>query len=325
MEKYLITGFSGFVCYHFLNYLNSVVQQKVEVLGLDITPPVDFTTDSYRFSNISLRFISLNLIDYKSLEIAITSFQPTRIVHLASLSSVSESWKKPIDCFMNNTNIFLNVVEAIRINHIDCRVLSVGSSEEYGNVPIEKMPLKETMTLSPISPYAIARVSQEMLSNCYVQSFSADIVLTRSFNHIGPRQRDQFVIPCFVKQIIEGKKRGDKEIVLHTGDVSIVRDFLDVRDVARAYYLLFNHGISGELYNVCSGSGYSLSEIVQVISEMVDIKVNVVIDSDKIRPNDNKVIIGDNSKIFSHTAWKPKISIEESIHDLIMYWDGLIH
>ncbi len=321
MKKILITGFSGFVSFYFLEYLNNVVaeNEKIEVLGIDLNLPKDYETD-YNFKNIHIRFLSLNLMDFSALEIAITSFAPDYILHLASLSSVGASWKDPIGCFMNNTNIFLNMAEAVRKSGIHCRILSVGSSEEYGNVSESDIPLSESRQLQPISPYAIARVSQEMLSKCYVDSMNLDIVLTRSFNHIGPRQRDIFVIPSFVKQIQTGKDAGLTEIELLTGNLEIIRDFLDVRDVVRAYYLLLTKGKKGELYNICSGVGYTLKDVIAQIAELEGVSVTTVTDPEKIRPNDNMIIIGDNKKLCTETGWKPTYTLRQSLEDMIAYY-----
>jgi len=318
MNKYLLTGASGFVAYHFLNYLNSL-NEKIEVLGLDINKPSDI--ENYNFLNISLRFININLLNYHELENELNSFLPDYIIHLAAYSSVAKSWEAPIESFLNNTNIFLNIIEIIRKNNIKCRFLSVGSSEEYGNVSPDFVPINETLPLNPVSPYAVARVSQEMLSKCYVSSYNLDIILTRSFNHIGPRQRDIFVIPSFVKQILEKIKSGQiNNICLSTGDISIIRDFLDVRDVVKAYYMLLEKGVSGELYNICSGAGYSIKEIINMLCDKLKINISLEVDKNKIRPGDNKIIIGDNSKIKKITGWKPEISIKESLDDIIAYW-----
>lgn len=320
MKKILITGFSGFVAFYFLDYLNNVIakNEKIEVLGIDLNPPVDFDED-YNFQNIHTRFLSLNLMDFSALEIAITSFSPDYILHLASLSSVGASWKDPIGCFMNNTNIFLNLVEAVRKSKIYCRILSVGSSEEYGNVTEDDIPLTEDTKLQPVSPYAIARVSQEMLSKCYVESMNLDIVLTRSFNHIGPRQRDLFVVPSFIKQILEGKSVGLKNIQLSTGNLEIVRDFLDVRDVVRAYYLLLTKGKKGELYNVCSGIGYTLKAVINQIAELENVIVTSVTDPARIRPNDNMIIIGDNKKLCKETGWEPTFTLQQTLKDMLAF------
>lgn len=319
MKKYLITGFAGFVSYYFLRHLDETSIEKIEVLGLDLNKPANFESD-YDFKNLNIRFISVNLLDYNSLEIAITAFCPDYILHLAAFSSVGASWKKPVDSFMNNTNIFLNLVDAVRKNNVKCRILSVGSSEEYGNVSKNEIPLSENKILNPLSPYAIARVSQEMLSKCYVDSFNQDIIMTRSFNHIGPRQKDIFVIPSFVKQMVSGKKAGLRKIKLIVGDTSIVRDFTDVRDVVKAYKLLLEDGKSGELYNVCSGEGYSLDSIIKIISEKLDVEVLIEVNPDFIRPNDNMIIIGDNHKIKENIGWGPQYKIDETIDDMIDYF-----
>jgi GDP-4-dehydro-6-deoxy-D-mannose reductase len=322
MKKYLITGALGFVAYHLFEYLNSH-QEDYEILGIDIKAPDDMKL--YKFSHIQLRFEKINLLDYSALEALLISFLPTHIVHLAAFSSVAESWNKPIESFMNNSNIFLNIVEIIRKNSIKCRLLSVGSSEEYGNVSADCIPLKESMQLQPVSPYAIARVSQEMLSRCYVSSSGLDIMLTRSFNHIGPRQLDKFVIPSFVKQILENIKSGQTDCIkLLTGDTSLIRDFLDVRDVVKAYCLLLEKSAPGELYNICSGTGRSIKEIINILSNLLGIQIEIEIDKEKIRPNDNKIIIGDNTKIIEKTGWHPQISFEDSLRDIIIYWKQIL-
>ena len=318
MKKYLITGASGFVAYHFFDYLNSI-QEDCEILGIDVVIPDDMSF--HNFSHLRIRFVKINLLDYSMLEAALISFSPTHIIHLASFSSVAKSWNEPINSFVNNTNIFLNLAEIIRKNHIICRLLSVGSSEEYGNVSPDCIPIKESAQLNPISPYAIARVSQEMLSECYVSSYKLDIILTRSFNHIGTGQRESFVIPSFIKQILENiKKEESGNIKLFTGDVSLIRDFLDVRDVVRAYYLLLEKGIAGELYNVCSGTGRSIKEIIDMLSGLLAVQTDIEVDKEKIRPGDNKIIIGDNSKLHSLTGWQPQLSMTDSLRDLIVYW-----
>jgi GDP-4-dehydro-6-deoxy-D-mannose reductase len=320
MKRYLITGCGGFVAYHFMEYLNSL-NEKVQVLGLDIGV---INLKDYRFNNIKFKYMKLNLIDYSSLEIAVASFVPDYILHLASFSSVSDSWRIPMDCFINNTNIFLNIVEIIRTNNIKCRVLSIGSSEEYGNLKNCNIPLKETDALNPISPYAIARVAQEMLSKCYASSYKVEIVLTRSFNHIGQRQRDAFVIPSFIKQFMECKLKGMQNVTLYTGDISIIRDFIDVRDVVSAYFELLEKGVSGEVYNICTGIGYSLEDIIIMIADLMNISFKTITDPEKLRPNDNKIIIGDNSKIKTAIGWFPRYTLNESLKELIAYWERIL-
>lgn len=315
MDKFIITGCSGFVGRHFLDYLEDN-QIKCEVLGLDIAPMIPHRSFVY----VKLSTECVDLLNQQDIERIVYEFNPQYILHLASYSSVAFSWKNPTLSFKNNVNIFLNLLEVIRKYNLSTRILSIGSSEEYGNVSPDEVPLTESSPLRPLSPYAVARVSQEMLSKLYADSFGLDIVITRSFNHIGPRQRDVFVVPSFIRQISEAKLSGETQMTLTTGDLSIVRDFTDVRDVVKAYYLLLKYGHKGEIYNICSGNPTRLSEIIDIASEILDISVMTEVSNDLIRPNDNPLIIGDNSKLCNHTGWQPSFTLKKSIEDIVAYW-----
>jgi GDP-4-dehydro-6-deoxy-D-mannose reductase len=318
MEKYLITGFSGFVAKHFLDFLD-MQATPAYVLGVDIHKP-EFNI--YGFKHVHCSFEQTDLLNKDQVDNIIYQFQPAYILHLASFSSVAFSWKNPIASFANNTNIFLNLLEKVRGMNLDCRILSIGSSEEYGNVKEAGMPLYESHTLNPVSPYAVARVSQEMLSKIYVDGYGMDIVMTRSFNHIGPGQKDLFVISSFAKQLVALTKE-DKGAELVTGDISIIRDFVDVRDVVRAYYLLFKKGRKGEVYNICGGKGITLREVIDQMADILNLKVATRINEHFIRPNDNKIIIGSNEKIKTDTGWSQEISLEKSLQDIITYWQTI--
>lgn len=319
MEKYLITGFSGFVSKHFIEYLESL-NTNASVVGIDINYP-EFSITGYK--HVLCSFRKIDLLDKNQVDNIIYQFQPDYILHLASFSSVAFSWKNPVASFSNNTNIFLNLLEQIRAMNLNCRVLSIGSSEEYGNVEENDMPLTEEHSLKPVSPYAVARVSQEMLSKIYVDGYKLDIVITRSFNHIGPGQRDIFVVSSFAKQLADIKKN-NKHAELITGNLSIIRDFLDVRDVVKAYHKLFKSGRKGEVYNVCSGNGTSLETIIKKMMNLLDINVNTKTDSTLIRPSDNNIIIGSNEKIKSETGWDTTYTLERSLNDLLDYWYSVL-
>lgn len=318
MDKYLITGFSGFVAKHFLDYLD---EQEVAayVLGVDLYRP-EFNI--YGFKNVRCSFEKTDLLNKDEVDNIIYQFQPSYILHLASFSSVAFSWKNPVASFANNTNIFLNLLEKVRGMNLDCRILSIGSSEEYGNVDEKDLPLFEEHTLNPISPYAVARVSQEMLSKIYVDGYGMDIIMTRSFNHVGPGQKDFFVVSSFAKQLVELKKES-KTTELVTGDISIIRDFVDVRDVVRAYYMLFKKGRKGEVYNVCSGKGTTLKEVIEKMANILKIQVVARVNENLIRPNDNRIIIGSNQKIKYDTNWSNDISLDKSLKDIINYWQSI--
>lgn len=318
MKKYLITGFSGFVSRHFLQYLEDN-EIRALVKGVDVQDPGFGKED---FKHVKIHFEKINLLNKAKIEDIIFEFHPDYILHLASFSSVAFSWKEPIVSFQNNVNIFLNLLEAVRKLNQSTRILSVGSSEEYGNVEEKFLPLRESETPQPVSPYGVARLSQELMSKVYVDGYGLDIVMTRSFNHIGPLQRDIFVVPSFARQIVDIKKSAKQSGELVAGDTSIVRDFTDVRDVVSAYYQLLNKGRAREIYNVCSGIGVSLDEIIRIMGNILNIDVTIKVDRNLVRPSDNKIIIGSNEKIETELGWHPAITIEQSLNDIIDYWCG---
>ena len=315
MKRMLITGFSGFVSRHFLNYL---VENNLsyEVLGVDVNPP-KFAMEDYA-PTLAMSFEQVNLLDKEAVEDMIATFRPDYILHLASFSSVAYSWQHPADCFMNNTSIFLNVTEALRKHDLcDCRLLSVGSSEEYGDVKKEELPLQEDMPLVPVNPYAVARVSQEMMAKVLADSFGMQIMLTRSFNHMGPFQDERFVIPSFVRRILDIAESGAKSGEIETGETSIVRDFVDVRDVVRAYYRLLLDGKAGEVYNICGEKGVSLAEVVDQIADIVGVSVTTRVNPDFVRPGDNQVVIGSAEKIRQDIGWTAEIPLRQTLMDMI--------
>lgn len=319
MQKYLITGYSGFVGYHFLSYLNSIAKEKVFVIGLDIIFPNDFS--NWSFNNLEIIHKTINLLDFNEVNSVITEYIPTHIVHLAAFSSVGKSWKDPSGYFSNNVGAFLNIVESIRKNEIKCRILNIGSSEEYGSVNEKQIPILETNRINPDNPYAVTKMSQEGLAHVYSSGFGMDIISTRSFNHIGPRQRDVFVVAAFTKQVAQAVIDERKALDMITGDLNVIRDFLDVRDVVSAYYLLLEKGISGEVYNVCSGEGIPLQRIISELSNISGISISNHVSPDLLRPNDIKKIIGSNEKLKKDTNWERNYSLEETLADTLNYWE----
>lgn len=302
---------------HFLDYLESQ-KKSTFVIGIDINQP-EFDFKNYEY--IECHFEKVDLLNKEDVKKILTGYKPNFILHLASYSSVAFSWTNPVDSFANNTNIFLNLIETVRNTGIKCRILSIGSSEEYGKVNENDLPLSEEQSLHPISPYAVARVSQEMLSKVYSESYGMDIILTRSFNHIGTHQKPIFVVASFCKQLVDlTTKNENKNIELLTGDTSLIRDFVDVRDVVRAYYLLFEKGKKGNVYNICSGIGTSLSDVINSIGLILNINVIQKVDSSRIRPNDIKKVVGSFKKLNSDTGWSPQYKLADSLKDIIAYF-----
>ncbi|MBI2271760.1 MAG: GDP-mannose 4,6-dehydratase [Bacteroidetes bacterium] len=316
MEKYLITGFSGFVSKHFIDYLeqNDVA---ATVLGIDLNKP-EFDLSEYK--KVKCSFQQVDLLNKDDVDRVMKQFRPDYILHLASYSSVAFSWQNPVASFTNNTNIFLNLIERVRALGITCRILSVGSSEEYGNVSPSDLPLREDHLLNPLSPYAVARVAQELLSKVFVTGYGSDIILTRSFNHIGPGQKDVFVIASFAKKLVDIKRKKIASNELATGDLTIVRDFVDVRDVVRAYYLLLKKGRQGEVYNICSGKGTSLADVLDRMTKIIGVEINHKLDQRFVRPGDIRVVVGSNDKIKNDVGWKNEIGLDKSLKDILEYY-----
>ena len=301
--KYLITGANGFVGRYFIEYLQEQ-EINADILGVDITEKTPLDID---YKNLDLR-------DKNSVILLLKEFRPDYIVHLAAMSSVAQSWQEPANCFLNNTSVFLNIADCVKELDIKCRILSVGSSEEYG---IYDEPMQEDFVLHPKSPYSVARLAQEYLSKLYVDNYGLDIVMTRSFNHIGPRQNPKFVIPSFVEQLV--KISQGKQDEMSVGNLDVVRDFLDVRDVVRAYYKILKESENRKVYNVCSGKGVKLSDIISIISKELGINPKIIVDRTKIRPNEIMYVVGDNTRLKSDLNWKPEFILEDTIKDMINY------
>jgi len=309
--RYLVTGHRGFVCHYLISYILDR-EPQAEIFGFDlrIDPP---------FAAANIKEYEINLLDKKLVDSTIGEIRPDFVIHLASFSSVAYSWKDPIGCFQNNTTIFLNLLESIRIWNPACRVLSIGSSEEYGNVSPEDLPLKEDMKLIPVSPYAVARVAQEQLSVVFTKGYNLNIICTRSFNHIGPRQEDRFVVSSIVKKFTEFSHGSCNEITV--GNIDVIRDFVDVRDVVRAYYeLLHAENTRGNIFNICSGTGHSIRDIISIISQITGFYPKITVDPQLLRPVENATVIGSYDKINNYIGWQPQIPLEESIRNIIQWW-----
>lgn len=305
MKKYFVTGINGFVGKYFVDYVHGV-EPDSDIMGVDLGETSKAKDIKYK---------SLNLCDEKAVHNTIEQYKPDYIVHLAAVSSVAKSWEDPAGCFLNNNAAFLNLAEAIRKTEINARILSVGSSEEYG---IYDKPMKENFVLHPKSPYSVARLSQEYLSKLYVDRFGLDIVMTRSFNHIGPGQSTQFVVSSFIDQLVDIAD-GKTENKMMVGNIDVIRDFTDVRDVVDAYYKIVTQAKNREVYNVCSGKATKLRDIIDIASQQLNIHPNIILDKSRLRSNEIMSVIGDNSKLKQDLGWKPQYNLQKTISDIINY------
>jgi GDP-4-dehydro-6-deoxy-D-mannose reductase len=318
MKTILITGISGFVGGHFTQSLMNNNSDFI-IHGVSRSNPIwDFIQNRNQILD-SITFHQCDLLNTGKIQALIGDIQPDYILHLASFSSVAQSWKEPLASFLNNTNVFLNIVESVRLQKLDTKILSVGSSEEYGIVKESELPLTEEKNLAPANPYAVARVSEEYLAQIYGRGYNLDICCTRSFNHIGPGQSDKFVVSSIAKQFA-GIAINHKKPIIKIGAGSIIRDFVDIEDVIAAYTAILENGITGEVYNVCSGEGHSILDIVNILSDLSEIPITIEQNTDLIRPIDNPILIGSYKKLHNDTGWKPTFTIEKSLEKIYNYW-----
>lgn len=303
MSRYFITGIGGFVGRYFTEYLRAN-ESEAEISGADIMPEC----------SLPVKYTQLNLNDAERTNAVMAEIRPDYVVHLASISSVGQSWQNPRECFENNTGIMLNILEAVRNSRAKTRVLAIGSSEEYGDYAAAEMPLKEEYRLKPQNPYAVAKTGQEELCRLYAKSLNADVVMTRSFNHIGPRQSERFVVPSFMRQLVNISRGAENKMLV--GNIEVARDFTDVRDVVDAYYKILHGGKSGEVYNVCSGKAVTLREVIRTAAAILEIEPEIVTDAARLRPNDTPLVLGDNTKLRA-LGWKPEFALRQTITDIL--------
>lgn len=312
--KVLITGITGFAGSHLVDYLLDA--RGVEIHGIQRwrsrTENVDHVVDKISMYECDMR-------DAHSVTNVIKEVQPDRIFHLAAQSLVPASWKSPAETLGTNVLGQLNIFEAVRRAGINPRIQIAGSSEEYGLVLEEELPVRETNPLRPLSPYAVSKVSQDMMGYQYFKSFGMDIVRTRAFNHTGPRRPPVFVCSDFARQLVQ-VELGLKKPEIRVGNLDAKRDFTDVRDVVIGYWLALEKGVGGEVYNICSGDCYKISDVLDMLIKITGVKVAVVHDRMRMRPSDVPVLQGDSSSFRSLTGWKPEIPFEKTLMDLVEFW-----
>ena len=312
--KVLITGITGFAGSHLVDYLLNV--PGVEVHGIQRwrsrTENVDHVVDKISMYECDIR-------DAHSVTSVIKEVQPDRIFHLAAQSLVPASWKSPAETLGTNVLGQLNIFEAVKRVGIAPRIQIAGSSEEYGLVLENELPVRETNPLRPLSPYAVSKVSQDMMGYQYFKSYGMDIVRTRAFNHTGPRRPPVFVCSDFARQLIQ-VELGLRAPEIRVGNLDSKRDFTDVRDVVIAYWLALEKGKGGGVYNICSGNCYRIGDVLDMLIEVTGVKVKIVRDQARMRPSDVPVLQGDNSVFCSMTGWEPKIAFEKTLSDLVEFW-----
>ncbi len=310
--KLLVTGVAGFVGGHLVDFLRAE-RPDVQVFGL-VRPHGRLPepgSDVVR--------VEADLEDAASVEAAFEVVHPDRIVHLAAQSSVHRSWADPAGTLRTNVLGLLNVLEAVRRRALCPRVLVIGSAEEYGLVDPKDLPVKETAPLRPNSPYAVSKVSQSYLALQYALSHQMAIIRTRTFHTTGPGRGEIFAESTFARQIAE-IEAGRREPVIDVGNLEAVRDFSDVRDVVRAYWMLLEHGEPGDVYNVCSGRPLRIREVLDTLISLADVDVEIRVDPARLRPADIPALVGSPSKLRATIGFAPEIDLSRTLADLLAGW-----
>jgi GDP-4-dehydro-6-deoxy-D-mannose reductase len=310
--KALITGISGFVGSYLTEYLLETTDWKVA--GTVFGP----------YSNIASLCDRLELYPAELSRLDVMTFileqaQPDVIFHLAAQPLVSASWSDPWGTLETNIHVQLNVLEGVARVKPDCRVLVVGSGEEYGLVSPKDLPVDEDTPLRPLSPYAVSKVAQDLLGLQYHLTHHLHVVRARPFNHIGPRQRVGFVAPDFASQVAAAEL-DMRSPTIEVGNLAVRRDFCDVRDVVRAYVMLITHGEPGQVYNVGSGKSHSIQEVLDTLLAMSQVPIQVRLDPKRVRPSDVPEVVCDATRIRERTGWQTTLSFEQSLQDILEYW-----
>ena len=311
----MITGITGFAGSHLAEYILAE-HPDVEVFG---TFRWRSRMDNVEHLGRNVHLVEADLRDYSSMHRALEISRPDYIFHLAAQSFVPSSWSAPNDTIVTNVTGQTNLFEAIRILKLDPVVQLACSSEQYGLVLPNEVPIKETNPLRPLSPYAVSKVAQDYLGYQYFQSYGLRVIRTRGFNHTGPRRGQVFVTSNFCSQVA-AIELGLQEPVIRVGNIEAIRDFTDVRDMVRAYWLAVTRAKPGEVYNIATGQGIRIREMLDRVLALSRVEVKVEVDPDRLRPSDVEILIGDSSKFRADTGWEPRIPFDQTLQDLLAYW-----
>ncbi|MBN1937541.1 MAG: GDP-mannose 4,6-dehydratase [Anaerolineae bacterium] len=310
--KALITGLNGFVGSHLAEYLLAHTDWRVAGTVYGPTRSIDPLREQ-----LELYPGELSRLD--AVETLLEQARPDVIFHLAAMAVAGQSWRDPAGTITLNITMQTHILQAVVNLGLRCRVLCVCSSEEYGAVSPGDLPIDEDTPFRPNNPYAVSKVAQDMLGLQYHLSHGVDAVRVRPFNHIGPRQSQGFVVPDFASQIAR-IEIGAQAPLLRVGNLEARRDFTDVRDVVRAYYLLAERGQSGEAYNVGSGRARAIQEVLDYLVAHSSVAIQVEPDSERMRPSDTPLVVCDYGKLNACTGWMPTILFEQSLSDVLDYW-----
>jgi GDP-4-dehydro-6-deoxy-D-mannose reductase len=313
--KILITGIAGFAGSHLTQFLQQL--GGYELVGLSLPGPIeDFNRT---IGSDAPGVYECDLTDGRQIADIVSAEKPDGVMHLAAYAQVAGSWDNAAAIMEANAVGTQTLMRAVREFTPEARVLLISSGDVYGAVDPESLPLSEDYRLEPNNPYSVSKLAQEYIVRQYHAAFGMEIVTARPFNHIGPRQMGDFIAPVIAKQLAE-MEAGLKDPVLELGNLDARRDFLDVRDVVRAYHAIFDKGEAGTAYNVCSGEARQIRDIMTQLVELSDAEPELRRDPKRMRPSDTPVVVGDNTRLRSLGNWQQQYDLKQSLQDVLDYW-----
>jgi GDP-4-dehydro-6-deoxy-D-mannose reductase len=310
----LITGITGFAGSFLAEHL--LAQDNMDVYGLGL-PQAGPGHVAHLLDRIHLSTGTLD--DAVWVRQILAEAAPDYIFHLAAQASTAVSIADPAGTLVPNIMGQVNLLQSCLALHLDPAILIVGSGDEYGLVEPGDLPITETTPLRPTNPYAVSKITQDMLGLQYFLSHHMRCVRVRPFNHIGPRQADVMVVASFAHQIAQAEA-GLRPPVVQVGNLDTARDFTDVRDMVRAYLLAVRLGAPGEVYNIGSGHAYSIRGLLMQLVSLSTIALTIAVDPAKLRPSDVSEVRCDSTRFWQATGWQPTIAIEKTLRDVLAYW-----
>lgn len=318
-KKILVTGASGFAGSHLINYL--VSKNTENIFG---TYYSDKGIENLENVKDKVNLFQVDLTNEQQTSDLLEKVKPDEVYHLAAFASAAGSFSSPAKTVLNNISSQINLLESIKKHNLTpTRILIISSAEVYGDVDPKDLPIDEDTKFNPTNPYAVSKLTQDFLGRQYHLADNLKIIIARPFNHIGPMQAPDFVVASFAKKIIEIEK-GNREPIFPVGNLEAKRDFTDVRDIVRAYFLLMEKGNIGEAYNIGSGKSYKISDILDKMLSLSNIKVTIESDKTLFRPIDNPDLVCDYNKLKDLTGWEPEIKIENTLKDTLDYWRDIL-
>ncbi len=255
-----------------------------------------------------------------SLDRLLADTRPDGVLHLAGISFVPDSYKDPETTFQINFIGTLHLLQALQRSGFEGNFLYVSSGDVYGKLRPEELPVAEKHLPYPVNPYAVSKLAAEALCQQWALTERFKPIVARPFNHIGPGQREEFVLATMARQVVR-IRRGLQAPLIDVGDIEVVRDFLDVRDVILAYLRLLDHGGRGEVYNVCSGQGRRIRELIDALKRIAGVEAELQLDAGRFRPSDQMVVVGNNRKLVDATAWRPQHDLDDTLKVVIEDWE----